>query len=41
MTAQNVAWRHIHLFGRYEFKGNLDMPHLDEIIRTIPLRYNR
>ncbi|MCP4949430.1 MAG: Tn3 family transposase [Aestuariibacter sp.] len=35
-----VAWRHINLFGRYEFKGDLDMPDLDEIIRTIQLRYN-
>jgi TnpA family transposase/uncharacterized protein YdeI (YjbR/CyaY-like superfamily) len=33
-----VAWRHINLFGRYEFKGDLDMPDLDEIIRTILLR---
>jgi TnpA family transposase len=33
-----VAWRHINLFGRYEFKGDLDMPDLDEIIRTIKLR---
>ncbi|MCP4407338.1 MAG: transposase [Gammaproteobacteria bacterium] len=30
-----VAWRHINLFGRYEFYGDLSIPGLDEIIRTI------
>ena len=30
-----VAWRHINLFGRYEFGGELSMPDLDEIIRNI------
>jgi TnpA family transposase len=32
-----VAWRHINLFGRYEFNGEFHMPDLDEIIRTIQL----
>jgi hypothetical protein len=30
-----VAWRHINLFGRYEFGGELSMPDLNEIIRNI------
>jgi TnpA family transposase len=30
-----VAWRHINLFGRYEFGSELSMPDLDEIIRNI------
>lgn len=32
-----VAWRHINLFGRYEFNGELSMLDLDEIIRNIRL----
>ncbi|MEQ1544241.1 Tn3 family transposase, partial [Methyloglobulus sp.] len=33
-----VAWRHINLFGRYEFNGDLQLPDIDEIIRHIHLK---
>jgi TnpA family transposase len=33
-----VAWRHINLFGRYEFNGYLQMPDIEEMIRHIQLR---
>lgn len=32
-----VAWRHINLFGRYEFYGNHPVPDVGEIIRNIRL----
>ena len=32
-----VAWRHINLFGRYEFHGDHPVPDLGEIIRNIRL----
>ncbi len=32
-----VAWRHINLFGRYEFYGHHPIPDLTEIIRSIQL----
>lgn len=32
-----VAWRHINLFGRYEFNGELSVPDLDAIIDNIRL----
>lgn len=34
-----VAWRHINLFGRYEFNGVLSMPDLDEMIDNIRLNF--
>ena len=30
-----VAWRHINLFGRFEFNSELSLLDLDEIIRNI------
>ncbi len=30
-----VAWRHINLFGRYEFNSDLSVPDLDEMINNI------
>ena len=32
-----VAWRHINLFGRYQFYGDHSIPDIDEIIRNIRL----
>ncbi|NOY72095.1 MAG: transposase [Gammaproteobacteria bacterium] len=36
-----VAWRHINLFGRYEFNGELSMPDLDAIIDNIRLNISQ
>jgi len=30
-----VAWRHINLFGRYEFNSDLSVPDLDKMIYNI------
>jgi hypothetical protein len=32
-----VAWRHINLFGCYEFYGDHPIPDIDEIIQNIRL----
>ena len=33
-----VAWRHINLFGRFDFHSDHHIPDIDEIIRQIHLK---
>lgn len=33
-----VAWRHINLFGRYEFSGSQQIPNIDDIIKNTQLK---